>query len=107
MAPPANYFSSSVQFVSSTAAPVVLPLMKWITGIKYFPGSSAGYVGVNSSAAILSGAGSSTGMQLWLENSQGPGHVTDMLSIYDPDGVTVSLGGGATVFIYGRVSRGS
>lgn len=99
----ANYNSSNVQVVTSTAGPVNLPLMKRITAIKYFATytSSAG----PSSAAILANSGNSTGNQIWFEN-QATGHVTDLLSIYDPDGITVSLGGGAALFIYSTISRG-
>lgn len=95
----ANYKSNNVQVVTSTAAPVTLPLTKRITAIKYFGG-------VNSSAAILAGV-STTGNQIWFENKTGVAtNVTDLLSIYDSDGVTVSLGGGAVLFIYDTISRG-
>lgn len=97
-----NYYNSgNVWVISSTAGPVSIPVLKRITAIKYF-------AGVNSSAALLAGSGSSTGAQLWFENSTGTGgtHVTDLLSIYDSDGFTVSLGGGAFIFIYATISRG-
>lgn len=97
---PANYYSANVQYVGSTAAPTNLPLVKRITAVKYFPGT-------NSSAAILSGSGNSTGNQLWFENAVSGANIVDLLSIYSPNGVTVSLGGGAQILIYGTVSPGS
>lgn len=100
-----NYLSANMQFVSSTAGPIALPLMRRITAIKYFTNGS-----LNSSAAILSGTigggPNSTGSQIWFENTTTAGHVTDLLSIFDPDGVTVSIGGGASIWIYSTISRG-
>ena len=102
---PANYLSGNVQYVGSTGGSIALPTIKRVTAIKYFSNGS-----LNSSAAILAGtingAPASSSHKLWFENTTTAGHVTDLLSIYDPDGLTVSLGGGAEVYIYCTVSLG-
>jgi hypothetical protein len=98
------YQSANVTVVNS-AGVTNLPGVKRITAVKYFATYPASSANIASSAAILAGAGGSTGNQIWFEN-QTSGAVVDLLTIYDTDGVTVSLGGTAVLFIYGTISRG-
>lgn len=101
----ANYTVGSVYVVTSSAAqaPVGLPHVKSIMAIKYVTNLSSTAAGP-SSAALLSNGNSSTGGQLWFDNRIG-GPFLDLLSIYDPQGVSVSLTGGGSIWIYSKVDR--
>ena len=96
----ANYTVGNVYVITSSAAqaPVNLPHVKRISAIKYFSGISS-TAAASSTAAILSKGFTSTGASLWYDNRAG-GPFLDLLAIYDGDGVTVSVSGGVSLYLY-------
>jgi hypothetical protein len=99
----ASYTAGSVYIISSSAAqaPVNLPHVKSIWAVKFFSGVSSTAAALSSTAAILEGGGNSTGAQMWFDNRTG-GPYVDLLNMYQADGITVSVTGGASVWIYGQ-----